>query len=69
MKQVPWGVNIRAESLLENTSKLFLEATGEWTVPQAWVENTPAEVVGHLREVSSYLKDNLLQFLLNASPQ
>ena len=65
VRTVDWSVEVKAESLFVDATKLYVEATGTWqpTTPKPWNETTINEIVQHLVDVSDYLKDHLLPFL------
>ena len=67
-KKVPdaradWGIAICAESLMEDISKLFLEASGEWPAPRKWDDEAGDQVIEHIGTVSDYLSKQFLSFL------
>lgn len=70
VKSSDWWVEVKAESLFEDPTKLYLEATGQWQTetPKPWSEGTIEEAVGRLATISDYIKDNLLPFL-TADPE
>lgn len=63
VRTVDWVADVKAESLLEDTGKLFLEATGQWATPQKWDEKASKSLVGQLAIVSDFLKSNFVPFL------
>jgi hypothetical protein len=63
IKSADWISEVRVESLLEDSRKLFLETTGQWQTPGKWDEEATKDVVGHLAVVSGFLKGNLVPFL------
>jgi hypothetical protein len=65
-KVIDWQVDVKAESLIENPSKLFLEALAEWSGPQKWDKSAPEQIVSRLDLVSEYVKNNFLPFLRSA---
>lgn len=62
-----WPVAVRAESLMEDPSKLFLEAEATWVEAKKLDEEVIAGLIEHLNAVKQYLEINVMQFLL-ASP-
>jgi hypothetical protein len=66
-----WQVNVRAESLLDDPSKLFLEADADWQTPRPWNEGEEKKEIERLELVSQYLEKNVLAFLEHegGSPQ
>jgi hypothetical protein len=64
-----WGVEVRIESLMEDASKLFVEAAANWGEASKWDGNTIAKIVGHLDTVSDYVRDDLLKFLDKAATE
>jgi hypothetical protein len=58
-----WSVNLRAESLMEDPSQLFLVAEAEWPEPKEWNRDAAGEAVGHLGIVKEYLEKNMVLFL------
>jgi hypothetical protein len=64
-----WAVTVRAESLIEDPSRLFLEADAEWFDFQEWTRDTPENAVKHLETVKHYLENNMIQFLKQSSEE
>lgn len=60
---VDWQVNVKAESLIEDPTKLFLEADADWPVPRSWNEDSEKEEIQRLEAVSQYLEKNVIAFL------
>jgi hypothetical protein len=60
-------VGVRAESLMEDPSKLFLEAEATWIEAHPWEEEDVTALSDHLETVKNYLEKNVMQFL-QASP-
>ncbi len=58
-----WGVSIRAESLMEDPSKLFLEADAEWFESGVWDTETPLKLIKNLSTTQHYLENNVVNFL------
>jgi hypothetical protein len=58
-----WHVGLRAESLMEDPSKLFLEAEAMWVEAEQWVEGIGTRLIEHLQTVKQYLENNVMQFL------
>lgn len=67
-QQTPWHVDIKAESLLDDPSKLYLEADAQWPAPKPWEQATIDEIAGHLPLVASYLGKDVMEFLQNPKP-
>lgn len=59
----PWQVDVKAESLIEDPSKLFLEADGRWPQLMQWSDDGEQQVIQRLEIVSDYLKKNVVSFL------
>jgi hypothetical protein len=60
---VPWQVNIKAESLLEDATKLYLEADAQWPGAAEWAEPKIQEKVGNFKLVRDYLENDVMEFL------
>lgn len=60
-----WMVDVKAESLLDDTSKLFLEADSRWEAPEAWEAKATGRIVDRLGTVSGFLRNNFIRFLTN----
>jgi hypothetical protein len=58
-----WQVNVKAESWLEDPSKLYLEADADWPTPQQWTESAVDKIPEHLDVVGNYLEKNVVAFL------
>jgi hypothetical protein len=69
VRTVDWVADVKAESLVEDTGKLFLEATGQWPAPRKWDEKASKRVVGQLATVSDFLKNNFVAFLTARSEE
>ncbi|MCD4726402.1 MAG: hypothetical protein K8R46_01980 [Pirellulales bacterium] len=69
VRTVDWVADVKAESLLEDTGKLYLEANGQWSTPQKWDEKASKSVVGQLATVSDFLKNNFVAFLTAKSEE
>jgi hypothetical protein len=67
VRTVDWVVDVKAESLVEDTGKLFLEANGQWPTPRKWDEKAAKSVVEQLATVSDFLKNNFVRFLTSES--
>ena len=63
VKTVDWVADIKAESLVEDATKLFLAVEGQWPAPRKWDDKATKSVVGQLATVSDFLKNNLVPFL------
>jgi hypothetical protein len=61
--KVDWLLNIRAESQLEDPSKLFIEAKAQWSDPVNWNDTAMRVVEGRLAVISDYLKTKFISFL------
>ncbi len=62
---IPWVVDVKAESLIEDPSKLYLEADAQWPTPTQWtgVPKIIEELIGHLKTVTEYLEKDVINFL------
>ena len=69
VRTVDWVADVKAESLVEDTGKLFLEATGQWPTPKPWDEKATKNVVGQLTTVFDFLRNNLVPFLTAQSSE
>lgn len=58
-----WHVSVRAESWMEDPSKLFLEAEATWIEAHPWQADVVTELTEHLGTVKQYLEANVMQFL------
>ncbi len=58
-----WQVNVRIESLLEDPSKLFLEAEADWVNPTEWDSAAETRIQQHLATVWEFLENNVIAFL------
>jgi hypothetical protein len=59
-----WSVAVRAESLMEDPSKLFLEAEATWIEATPLDEGAASQLIEHLSTVKGYLENNVMKFLL-----
>jgi hypothetical protein len=60
---VDWMIDVKAESLIQDPSKLFLEATAEWQTPRPWDKRIVEHVVQGMDTTLDYLRDNLIPTL------
>ena len=58
-----WQVDVKAESLIEDPSKLFLEADGRWQDTMPWNGENERKVIDRIKVVSDYLQENVVAFL------
>lgn len=58
-----WHVGVRAESWMEDPSKLFLEAEATWIEAHPWKKKVSTELTERLETVKDYLEKNVMQFL------
>lgn len=66
-RQEDWFLEVSAESLIEDPSKLYIEADGRWqNTPMPWDDVATQTVVDRLVKVSDYVKDHVLEFLIHA---
>ena len=65
LNRFDWTLELKAESLFADPTKVYLEAMGQWQAesPKPWNEPAIQEVVGHLAILSLYVKDNLIPIL------
>jgi hypothetical protein len=61
-----WHLNVRAESLMEDPSKLFLEAEATWIEARPWDKEVVTQLTDHLGTVKDYLENNVMEFLQSA---
>lgn len=64
-----WGVNVKLESWIEDTSKLFVEADASWPRPAKWGESSLDEVAGRLATLEDYLEKHIVPFLAERPDQ
>lgn len=62
-----WMVDIKAESMIDDTSKLFLEANAQWQSSEPWGATTAQKIVDRLGDVTGFVTSNLLPFLASNS--
>ncbi len=58
-----WAAEVRAESFAPDSSKLFLEVSGQWPGGSEWNKMATESVTGRLETVKIFLKDRLQPFL------
>ena len=58
-----WAAEVKAESFAPDSSKLFLEVSGQWPVGAQWDKKATDAAVGRLETVKTFLKDRLQPFL------
>jgi hypothetical protein len=62
---VDWLIEAKAESLLADPTKLFLETLFVWQKPVEWDTKTTKTLVGRLKEVEEFLKQRLIPCLVD----
>lgn len=60
-------VEVKVESLVEDPSKLFLEAKAQWVQPVKCDDEHLSRVVGRQDQVSAYLQTKITEFLRGAA--
>ncbi len=58
-----WQLSVTVESLVEDPSRVYLEADARWPVPGEWNEATIDTLVQHSVDVYDYMKDRVLGFI------
>jgi len=59
-----WLLEVKVESLVEDPSKVYVEADAQWqNTPMLWDVEATRTVVNRQVKVSEYLKDHVLEFL------
>jgi len=58
-----WGVDVKAESWMEDPTKLYIEAEADWQGVEPWDDNTPHAQCHHVNTVREFMKTKLLDFL------
>lgn len=58
-----WGVNVKLESWIEDTSKLFVEADASWPRPGRWGGSSLDEVAARLTTLEGFLDTHVVPFL------
>jgi hypothetical protein len=58
-----WQVNVKAESWLEDPSKLYLEADADWPDTSQWTSSAANKLLEQLGTVGQYLEKNVVAFL------
>ena len=66
---VDWHVDVKAESLIEDPTQLYLEAEAQWPTMTEWKKDTVHSVVSHLKDVSDYLQKDVVGFLQKSSTE
>lgn len=62
-----WLVEVKAESLAEDPSQLYLEADARWAQPIPWCSESLTKVIEQQDDVSRYLETNVAGFLRQAA--
>jgi hypothetical protein len=58
-----WQAEVKVESFAADSSKLFVEVSGQWPVGAPWDKNATDAAVGRLDKVKSFVKNDLLSTL------
>jgi len=61
--RIDWSASVRAESLLEDPTQLFLEAETDWFEPTSWNEALSRTVIDRLATTRRFLEENVRDFL------
>jgi hypothetical protein len=61
--RIDWSASVRAESLLEDPTQLFLEAETDWFEPTSWNEALSRTVIERLATTRRFLEENVRDFL------
>ena len=61
--RIDWSASVRAESLLEDPTQLFLEAETDWFEPTAWNDSLSRTVIDRLATTRRFLEENVRDFL------
>ena len=64
-KSEDWSLQVKAESLVEDPSKLYLEADGRWQARDGmkWDKEAATVVTERLVTVSDYVRKNVVEFV------
>ena len=63
VETVDWHIEAKAESLMADPTKLYLETTTHWQKPAQWDDKTTQTHLNRLQEVSDFLQTNLIPCL------
>ena len=63
VETVDWHIEAKAESLMADPTKLYLETTTLWQKPAQWDDKTTQTHLNRLQEVSDFLQTNLIPCL------
>lgn len=66
-QKTDWHVDVKAESLMEDPTKLYLEADAHWPTPEQWKGDIIEKIVGHLATVADYVRNDVVTFLKSSS--
>lgn len=58
-----WSADVKAESWIEDPTKLFLEIVANWQTPHQWADDAREDVVSRLATVSNFIQKNFIPFL------
>jgi len=58
-----WSVNVRVESCINDSGKLFMEADADWGEPISWGDNLADEALDCLGVVTQFMSDKIVKFL------
>ncbi|HUY32381.1 MAG TPA: hypothetical protein VMV69_06340 [Pirellulales bacterium] len=61
--RIDWSASVRAESLLEDPTQLFLEAETDWFEPTPWNDGLSRTVIDRLATTRRFLEENVRDFL------
>lgn len=58
-----WGVNVRIESCIDDSEKLYLEADADWDETVSWQDETAGALASNIKTVTDFINDRVLSFL------
>jgi len=61
--RIDWSASVRAESLLEDPTQLFLEAETDWFEPTTWNDALSRTLIERLATTRRFLEENVRDFL------
>jgi hypothetical protein len=62
-RQTDWGVDVKIESWIEDSEKLYVEADADWHETITWGDGTAEALASHISTVTDFIKDRVIKFL------
>ncbi len=62
-EKADWSVDVRVESSIADTKKLWIEADADWNSSEEWGSGFTDKAVGRMKVIEDFVSDRLVKFL------